>query len=81
MFNNLKHTPRYLLVLALTGLMAACGSDNKPDGANLNQLSQDGNIDRVEASALVQQRTEQGEPVEVNDLNLSKSETDEPFDI
>ncbi|MDH4396298.1 MAG: hypothetical protein QE278_11500 [Limnobacter sp.] len=81
MINNLKHTPRYLLVLALTGLMAACGSDNAPDGTNLGALSQDGIIDRAEATSLVQQRSEQGEPVEVNDLNLSKSETDEPFDI
>jgi hypothetical protein len=81
MINYLKHTPRYIVVLALTGLMAACGSDNNPDGTNLGGLSSDGNIDRAEASALVTQRTELREPMDVNEVNLSKSETDEPFDI
>lgn len=71
----------YWVGLFLTSTLVACGSDNAPSGTDLGGAASDGMIEKVEASALVNQRSESGEPVEVNNVNLNKSETDEPFDI
>lgn len=68
-------------LLVLSSTLAACGSDNTPNGGDVSGLASDGNIERAEASALVSRRSETGEPAEVNDVNLNKSETDEPFEI
>lgn len=67
--------------LLLTGLLASCGGQDSPDGSNVSGLAADGNIERAEASALINQKSEVGEPVDINGVNLSKSETEEPFDI
>lgn len=77
----MKFKKWYWAGLFLTSTLVACGSDNTSTGADVAGAAADGMIEKVEASALVNQRSESGEPVEVNNVNLNKSETDEPFEI
>jgi hypothetical protein len=81
MNHNLKQSKLLWATLIFTGLLGACGGEGGPDGTNVSGLAADGNIERAEASALVSQRTEAGEPADVSGVTLRKSETEEPFDI
>lgn len=64
---------------ALLLTLAACGGDGSP--FNLGSAAGDGNINASEASALLRDTSETGEPDDVSNLMLATSETDEPFDL